>query len=216
MLHRYTKASLIGLGLITSLPILFIYSAALYARYEQPDKLLNSQSASAKTKHYVIEPVSVVDVENGTVETQRQLMIADGVIVGIDEAGHQYPTGYAKINGSNAYVTPGLIDMHTHIIDRIDLVNSLAHGVTSVRNMHGMPMHLRFKSELQNNRWLGSSIYSSSPILNNAESDVFQHGLHSPEQAAAVVRKYKRAGYDLLKVYSQLPKPILDAVLKEA
>jgi imidazolonepropionase-like amidohydrolase len=31
-----------------------------------------------------------------------------------------------------------------------------------------------------------------------------------------VVREYKRAGYDLLKVYSHLPKSILDALLQEA
>ncbi|MFT4635985.1 MAG: hypothetical protein ACI854_001425 [Arenicella sp.] len=149
MLRPHSKISLIGLSLIISLfialPIISIYTAALYARHEQPDELFNSRSVSSKYTRYVIEPVSVIDVETGSIETQRQLMIADGVIVGIHDAGHQYPTEFAKINGGNPYVSPGLIDMHTHILDRIDLVNSLAHGVTSVRNMRGMPMHLRFK-----------------------------------------------------------------------
>ena len=220
MLKPYTNAALIVLGLsaalIIILPTLFIYFAALYARYEQPNDLFNSKLVATEHTHYVIEPVSIIDVDSGQVTMKRQLVIADGLITGIHEAGHETSPEFLKIDGNDAYVAPGLIDMHTHIVDRKDLVNSLAHGITSVRNMRGMPMHLRFKLELQKNQWLGSSLYTSSPILDNAESDVFQYALHSPEHASTVVRKHKQAGYDLLKVNSHLPKSILDAVLKEA
>jgi imidazolonepropionase-like amidohydrolase len=220
MLKPSIRAALFWLGLIATLIVvlfaLFTYTAALYARYEQPNDLFDSQSVTAGNTHYVVEPVSIIDVDKGHVATKRQLVIADGIIIGIHEAGHKIPQGFVKIDGNDAYVAPGLIDMHTHIVDRKDLVNSLAHGVTSVRNMRGMPMHLRFKFELNNRQWLGSNLYTSSPILDNAKSDIFQHALDSPEHASSVVRAHKQAGYDLLKVYSRLPKPILDALLQEA
>lgn len=216
MLNRYAKKLFICLCLLIALPIIFIYIAILCSRAEFDHKEFNFKSITDNSSHYVIEPVSIVDVANGLVLTNRQLIIASGTIIGINANGSKASAESIKIDGKDRYVVPGLIDMHTHIYDRKDLVSSLAYGVTSVRNMRGMPMHLKFKSELKNNDWLGASIYTSSPILDNSKADLFQHALHSPEQASAAVKRYKKAGYDLLKVYSDLPAPILDAIIREA
>jgi hypothetical protein len=216
MLNRYVKRSFIGLCLLVALPIIFIYITILCSRAEFDHAEFNLKSATNNYSHYLIEPVSVVDVANGQVMSNRQLMIANGKIVGINASGSKASAEFIVIDGKGNYVVPGLIDMHTHIYDRKDLVSSLAHGVTSVRNMRGMPIHLQFKAELQNNRWLGASLYTSSPILDHPTADLFQHALHSPEHAVAAVKRYKEAGYDLLKVYNDLPKPILDAIIKQA
>jgi hypothetical protein len=216
MLNRYAKKSFIGLCLLIALPIIFIYITILCSRAGFDQDEFNFKSVTDNFSHYLIEPVSIVDVTNGLVLSNRQLMIANGKIVGINANGSEAPAEFVAIDGQDRYVVPGLIDMHTHIYDRKDLVSSLAYGVTSLRNMRGMPMHLQFKSELQNNLWLGASIYTSSPILDNSKADLFQHALHSPDQAAFAVKRYKEAGYDLLKVYNDLPKSILDAIIHEA
>jgi len=216
MLNRYTKKLFICLCLLVALPIIFIYIAILCSRAEFDHKEFNFKSVTDNSSHYVIEPVSIVDVANGLVLTNRQIIIASGKIISMNASGSKVSTELIKIDGKDRYVVPGIIDMHTHIYDRKDLVSSLAYGVTSVRNMRGMPMHLQFKAELQNNRWLGASLFTSSPILDNPNADLFQHALHSPEQAAAAVKTYKKAGYDLLKVYNDLPEPILDAIINEA
>jgi cytosine/adenosine deaminase-related metal-dependent hydrolase len=54
---------------------------------------------------------------------------------------------------------PGLFDMHVHLHDRKYLGLYLASGVTTVRNLRGLPMHLRWKKELAQGQWLGSNLY---------------------------------------------------------
>jgi hypothetical protein len=64
--------------------------------------------------------------------------------------------------------------MHIHLWDRKDLALSLTYGITSVRNMGGMPMHLRWRNELHKEEWLGSNLYTASPreLTGTALSDV--------------------------------------------
>ena len=216
MLNRYAKRLFACLCLLIALPIIFIYTAILCSRAVFDHNEFNFKPVKDNSSHYVIEPVSIVDVANGLVLTNRQLIIASGKIIGIHASGSTVSAELIRIDGKDRYVVPGIIDMHTHIYDRKDLVSSLAYGITSVRNMRGMPMHLLFKSELENNDWLGASLYTSSPILDNSKADIFQHALHSPKQASAAVKRYKQSGYDLLKVYSDLPAPILNAIIREA
>lgn len=50
-------------------------------------------------------------IRNGTV------LFADGAIVGIGDASLAVPDGYARIDGSGKFVTPGIIDIHSHLGD---------------------------------------------------------------------------------------------------
>ncbi len=192
-------------------------TGALFAsRFSHPSDLyLNKQLVDSR-RDIVIEPVSIIDVATGSIANQKQITIQQGQIYAIHEAGSPPPKGFRIINGNNHYVIPGLIDMHTHIYDRKDLVNSLARGITSVRNMRGFPIHLQMKAEINAHEWLGASIYSASPVLDNANSDVFQHSLTTADEAENAVQIYHDAGYDLLKVYNFLPKDVLLAIIRKA
>ncbi|WP_411360864.1 hypothetical protein [Pseudidiomarina salilacus] len=53
------------------------------------------------------------------------------------------------MDGQQAYVMPGLIDAHVHILDRSYAKSALAAGVTTVRNMGGFPYHLKWRDELK-------------------------------------------------------------------
>jgi imidazolonepropionase-like amidohydrolase len=144
-------------------------------------------------------------------------LIREGVIEDIRAAKTAAPPGYLRVDGHDAYVVPGLIDMHTHIYDRKDLVTSLAYGVTSVRNMRGLPMHLRWRQELRRADWLGATLFTSSPILDRPEHSHFmQQAVENPQQARDLVRKFSSAGYDLLKVYNDLEPSVLAAIVDEA
>jgi imidazolonepropionase-like amidohydrolase len=50
-------------------------------------------------------------IENGVV------LFADGEIVGIGGADLAIPAGYTRVDGSGRYVTPGIIDIHSHLGD---------------------------------------------------------------------------------------------------
>jgi len=169
-----------------------------------------------KPDRFILDSVHIVDVKTGTVIENRQLVISDQKIDAINPAGTKPLRGFTVIDGQNAFVSPGLIDMHTHIYDRSDLVHSVRYGVTTVRNLRGFPLHLRIKAEQQKEQWLGSRLISSSPVLDNAQGDLFQLPLRSDKEARAAVRRYYKDGFDSIKVYNQLPKSILIAIVDEA
>ncbi|RXZ64606.1 amidohydrolase [Pelagerythrobacter rhizovicinus] len=50
-------------------------------------------------------------IDNGTV------LFADGKLVGVGGADLAIPTGYTRIDGTGKFVTPGVIDIHSHLGD---------------------------------------------------------------------------------------------------
>jgi len=121
------------------------------------------------------------------------------------------------VDGLGQFLLPGLVDAHVHVFDPQDLGLYLSHGITSVRNMAGMPVHLRWQEEIRQRRLVGSRLMSYSPAL-NAGSDMgpFHKRVESPEQGRALVRKFAGMGYQGIKVYNGLDKAMLAAIMDEA
>ncbi|BFM10600.1 amidohydrolase family protein [Simiduia litorea] len=164
---------------------------------------------------YVLDNVHIVDVTTGKLRQHQQLTLSAGRITDIQPAGAA--TALRIIDGAGRYATPGLTDMHVHVYDRKDLLLNLAYGVTSVRNLRGQPMHLRWRQELRQQQWLGADLYTASPVLDGPRyAHAMQQVVHSPNQARALVKRYKAMGYDLIKAYGYLADDVLLAVLAEA
>ena len=140
---------------------LAVFAAIPLARMERPGDLLDADNTQA----LVIDNVHLVTMSGDQVLTNRQLRIRRGVIEGILNAGEPVGSDYRMIDAEGAYLLPGLIDMHVHVFDRKYLALSLAYGVTSVRNMSGYPIHLRWKQELSEGQWLGSNLAIGSPVM---------------------------------------------------
>jgi cytosine/adenosine deaminase-related metal-dependent hydrolase len=85
-----------------------------------------------------------------TVLVNKMVYIKDGIIDRI--ADTLKVNGVQIFDAKNKYLTPGLIDMHVHVWDRYELGLYLSNGVTAVRNLWGMPMHLRIKEDVANDR----------------------------------------------------------------
>ena len=73
----------------------------------------------ARPQDVVLAPVNIVDVERGTVRYSRALFLSGGRIVR-ESASTRVPGSRwrraALINGYDAYVIPGLWDMHVHAL----------------------------------------------------------------------------------------------------
>ncbi len=169
------------------------------------------------TQAILLENANVVDVATGQVLAGQKLLLAGGRIrsLGVDVS----PAGDSPriIDLQGAYVIPGLFDMHVHLHDRKYLGLYLAHGVTTVRNMRGLPMHLRWKRELAAGQWLGSNLVTSSPVLDGEKyAHALQQVVVSPERARELVKKYHRDGYDLIKAYGYLDKEVFLAITAQA
>jgi imidazolonepropionase-like amidohydrolase len=132
------------------------------------------------------------------------------------------PDGATRIDARGKYLMPGLADMHVHLAhdDEADpdaLVVFLAAGVTTVRNMWGQPVHLEWRKRINDGDLLGPNIYSTGPITDG--DPPFWKGstvVRTPDEAAKEVAAQKRAGYDGIKVFTNLSPDVYKAILDAA
>ena len=92
---------------------------------------------SAVGASLVLHDTSVVDVERGTIRAHHDVAITDGTITTVLPTPAAAPSTGTIIDGSGAYVIPGLWDMHVHLSaagpDSLPLF--VVNGVLGVRDM---------------------------------------------------------------------------------
>ena len=164
----------------------------------------------------IINGVNVVDVATKKVIKNQRVTVKQGVITNIQSMAESVENTFAKqVDANGGYITPGLIDMHVHAYDKGAFELSLSHGVTHVRVMNGIKQHIQWR-EAQKSGWLASSMSVSSPIIGSGEPQPLNWMVNSIQEAKMAVQKAKEMGYDLIKVYGNISKPSLGAVLDEA
>ena len=150
-----------------------------------------------------------------TVLRNKTIFIRDGIIEDIGDSIDR--EGVKRIEGNNKYISPGLIDMHMHLWDKQELGLYLANGITTVRNLWGMPMHLRIKRELEKGEIIGPMFFVSSPKLTGEDDmgdDKVQVGTST--EVKNLIIEYKERGYDFIKTYAGIPEEILKAAIDQA
>lgn len=168
---------------------------------------------------WAIENIQLVDVEQGKLLQGRTIVVEQGRIAQIlvADTASDIDSALPRIDGQGRYLIPGLVDMHVHVYDRRDLVTHLAYGVTTVRNLRGMPMHLRWREELQQGQWLGARLYTASPALSGPRyAHALQQVVETEEHVRRLVRRYQRDGYDMIKAYGYLDAAVYAAMVDEA
>jgi hypothetical protein len=200
--------ALIGVLALTGIIILWVDSLGTsYLRIDKNDLTFNTS--------YIISNVNIIPMNQDTVLVDKKVYIKEGVIEKIADTIEM--NGVQIFDAKNKYLTPGLIDMHVHVWDRYELGLYLSNGVTAVRNLWGMPMHLRIKEDVNNDEIISPIFFTTGPKLTGSEfigDDNLQ--LTSPNEAKEKVISYKDRGYDFIKTYYGLTEDIFDAVVEQA
>jgi imidazolonepropionase-like amidohydrolase len=107
------------------------------------------------------------------------------------------PAGAQRIDGRGKWVMPGLVDAHTHFMwptraPERDLPLYLASGVTTVRNMRGVPEHLALRDRVARGDLVGPTIYTGGPYLERTPAGA---------DAKQAVIDVLAAGYDFVKIH---------------
>ncbi len=164
---------------------------------------------------YLISNVNIIPMNKDTVLLDKMVYIKDGVIEKL--ADTIKVNGVQIFNGESKYLTPGLIDMHVHVWDRYELGLYLSNGVTAVRNLWGMPMHLRIKEDVIEENIFSPSFFTTGPKLTGSEFIGDDNlNLTNPREAKEKIIEYKESSYDFIKTYYGLDKAIFDAVIEQA
>ena len=199
---------LIGLVLITIIITLGVdVQRTSYLKVKKNEFAINGS--------YLITNVNIIPMNQDTILIDKMVYIKDGVIQTIADSIEI--NDVEKLDAKNKYLTPGLIDMHVHIWDRYELGLYLSNGVTAVRNLWGMPMHLRLKEDVNNDEIISPLFFTTGPKLTGPEfigDDNLQ--LTKPNEAKEKVISYKNRGYDFIKTYYGLTEEIFNAVVEQS
>ena len=162
--------------------------------------------------------VSVVPMDREAVLAGQTVVVRGDRIVALGPAGEvAVPDDARRIDGTGRWLMPGLADMHVHTWSSDDFPLFLANGVTTVRNMFGSAMQLEWRRQVAAGELLGPTILTAGPII-DGDPPVWPGStvLTDPGQAEQVVLDQQAAGYDFLKVYAGLTRPVYDALVAAA
>ena len=153
--------------------------------------------------------VDVVPMDREIVLHDQSVVIADGRIETVAEAGQVKTEGMRVIDGRGRWLMPALSDMHVHFWDPTEANLFLANGIAHVRNMWGTPLHLAWRQKVGRQEVPGPRLTTTSPIVDGAGPDgkTIWPGsvlLTSPEAAGPLVSRLAERGYQQVKAYSAL------------
>jgi imidazolonepropionase-like amidohydrolase len=181
--------------------------------------LLATAFMAAQTATVAITHVNVVDVERGRILPNRTVTVAGSRITSVVENGR--PSAAAHIiDAQNAFLIPGLWDMHAHmeIAGEAWLQLNVANGVTGIRDMGSdLDVILQMREATASGRVLGPRIFAAGPILDDAPGDwPFRMRVRNADEGRAAVQLLKRRGVDVIKVHNFTPRDAFFAIADEA
>lgn len=169
----------------------------------------------AQAGDLVIADVTVVPMTGAAALPHRTVIVRGDRIAAVAPASAvTIPPGATRIAGTGKWLMPGLADMHVHTWNERDLTMFVAAGVTTVRNMYGSDQHLAWRAAIAAGERLGPTIVTASPLL-DGEPPVWPGSvvLTRPEEVDGVVAGLRGKGYDFLKPYARLSRPVYDALV---
>ncbi len=166
-------------------------------------------TAPLNAETVAITNANVVDVSGGTILRDMTVLVTDGTITAVQKTAERaISPGVRIVDVGGKFLCPGLWDMHVHWYDEKRLPLFIANGVTGIRQLFGMPLHLQWRTRVEKGELLGPRQYVSSPIVDGSPPRwPTSIGVGNAEDARRAVREIKANGYDSVKSYSRsLPR----------
>ncbi len=203
---------------VFGLMVLLIITLVTATLFSKKDYGTPSTKIGGEIEKLALTNVNIVSmVDNDSILKGKTVLIKNGRIKDIIEDSLDVPNTYTVVNLNGKYIAPGLIDMHTHIFDRSDLPMYLGYGVTTVRNMMGFPMNLRWRQQLNANEYPGPELITAAPTINSGtDLSPFHKNIVEVQEGIDAVKKYKELGYDFIKIYGGLNEEQLAGIMDEA
>ena len=107
--------------------------------------------------------------------------------------------------------------MHVHLSTPDEFPMYVGNGVLTVRDLNGSPETLAWRDSVARGVMFGPRLFVSGPMI--AGGDIPWRNKVMPTTAAeaeSVVLAQKAAGYDLIKIYDGISKPVFDATIATA
>jgi hypothetical protein len=161
-------------------------------------------------------PVAFVNVQVLAMDAERlsgpvTVVVRDRKVSALNPAAP--PPDACRVTGTGKVLMPGLADLHVHTSER-EMPLFLAAGVTLVREMNGTPGLIALRERIARGGAVGPTMLVASPLLVGRPLQYRHLLLESPDEAYQAAHQMKDAGFDFLKIYDGLSRPVYDALVE--
>lgn len=168
-----------------------------------------------------ITGVSVVTMTGPEVLPDRTVVVDGDRIAAVAPAGEVDVDGFRVVDGAGRYLMPGLADMHVHWNRFTQLAMYLANSVTTVRNMWGSPWHLAMARAVDEGRFPGPRVVTTSPGFDGVlpgGGTIWPGSIAatSPDGVDRLVEEVAARGYHQIKSYELIEFDTLRAIGRAA
>lgn len=187
--------------------------------------LLLAACTQAPSADLAIRDVTVVDVIDGTLYPTQTVLVRGNRIVAVGSTEDvEIPDDAEVVEGTGGYLVPGLWDTHVHSATNVSwhFPLYLAHGVTSVRNMHTtvdepLDLVLSIKQQVDTGAVLGPRFLANGGVL-DGDPPIWPGSVvvRNADEAHAAVDRLADGGADFIKVYDRLTPEAYFAILERA
>lgn len=163
---------------------------------------------------YILRHANLITMENEQVLFDMDLFVANGKIYKI--APHIDISDVPERDCTGKFLMPGLFDCHVHM-DSDDITEMLiACGITTCRNMWGLPETQQWRREIDAGIRPGPHVYSTGPLTDGVTYWEGSKIVTTPEQGHQAVLDCLRDGYEFVKTYPSIPREAFLEIMRTA
>ena len=164
---------------------------------------------------YAIVGARLIDGRGGAPLENATVLVRDGRIAAAG-AGITVPHGMRVVHAEGQSLLPGLWEMHSHFSGVEFGPALLAAGITTARDCGGEREFLLSVRRAMDHGALGPRLLLAG-LIDSAGPLAFGSVIvDTPEQGVAAVDSYADAGFEQIKVYTQIQPEVLKAIAAEA
>jgi hypothetical protein len=184
-------------------------------------------SAGLAAERLALRGAPVFDPDRGRFLPPRTVVISEGRIESVLDPGAKLPKGTRSLDLKGAYLIPGLIDAHVHLVHQPDFAHMtpeellpvyLAWGVTSIRDTGD-----EIVAEKLAWRWAETHpesaprVFLCSPLLDGDPPHHADIGraITDPDKVPDLIADMKAWGVTTLKIYVKTERPVGRRIVEE-
>ena len=184
-----------------------------------PAGLSAQQGDNNHQKTLVFTHVTVIDATGAPAKPDMTVVIKGDRIAALGKTAKlDVPENAHVVDATGKFLIPGLWNMHIHPLDEKDyLALFIANGVTGVRVMRGEPMYHKWRREISAGKLIGPRLVIASPFIDGPDF-IFSGSIivSNQDEGRRAVRKVKKEGADLVKIFYDIPPDAYFAIADEA
>ena len=220
-------ASLVAIGTIALWLTAF---TALAQIAQSPSAQDEAMPLLRDVRRVALRNVRIVDGTGGPVKQNQTVIIESGRIRAVGSTAEiEVPEGTRTLDLAGRTVLPGFVMLHEHMssgpVDDVTVPQPfssprlyLAFGVTTIRTAgtdHPF-VELNLKRRVDRGQVPGPEMHLTSPFFNGDSDYLPEMIVRDPEAARRGVRYWAAEGFTSFKVYQQISKDALAAIIDEA